>query len=565
MTEPASDGASTESRNGPISPGDGDEMNGPGAFDAARDLGACALILCVTLGVFWPLTGFGFVSFDDGTHVFDNVHVIGGLDPASLAWSLAPQSGHWHPLTWISLTLDSELFGLEPRAFHATALGLHGLAACALYLAFACATGRRAASAAVALAFAVHPLHVEPVAWISSRKDVLSGLFFAATLLAYVGWVRRERPLRFVLVAAALALGLMSKAMLVTTPFVLLLLDLWPLRRIDPDDLVRSVADRVREKALLFGMAIGTVAMAIYAAESHGMVRGAPLLSRAATVLSNYGFYLTRTIWPVDLSVTYPTGAMAYGTAMLIAMGALLTTVTFTVVRVWREAPWWTVGWLWFAGMLVPVIGLVPLAGHDVADRYAYLPITGLFVAAAFGLDALIRSRPSTTWGVRAGVVLLLATLAFVSARQVEHWASTEALFAHAIEAVPNNWIAHRALAGHLAGEGEIDLAITEYEAVLSINPHDWHSMANLGGLHARAQRHDRAIEDYTQSMEMGARRIEALGANPRARAALAPLHYQLAVSLMAEGRRYEADRAYAEAVRLDPRFGAKPSLSRRR
>ena len=520
-----------------------------------RDALACGMIAAVTLAVFWPAFGYGFISFDDGTYVYQNAQVIRGLDPSSIAWAFAPQSGHWHPVTWLSLMLDSELFGLEPRAFHASALLIHILTACVIHLALSRATGRRGLGLLVAIGFAVHPLQVEPVIWISSRKDVLAGLFFALTLLAYVRWVRGERFAPFGLVAASLALGLMSKSMLVTVPFVLLLLDLWPLERLDPQALRTSLVARVREKALLFVLAGIAIALALVAASAHGMVYGAPILLRPLKVIDAYRFYLEKTLLPFDLSVAYPPRLPTDEPGTLLLAALVLVGLTVGAMRAWRTRPWLTVGWLWFVGMLVPVAGIVPVAGHDVALRYAYLPVVGLLIALVWGVDELVRSRPRARWPARAAAVAVIAALMWISSGAVEAWSSSERLFAHAIAVVPDNWIAHRALAGHYTAEDDLPRAIEQYEAVLEINPADWHSAANLGQLHARAGRHDRAIAYYRQALETGGAHPGHATPEQRAKAGFAALHFELAVSLSQIGRSYEAERELAEAVGLDPRY----------
>jgi hypothetical protein len=292
---------------------------------AREDLAAYGILLACTLAVFWPVLGFDFVAFDDDIYVFENLRVRTGLWPGNVIWAFSPQIGHWHPLTWLSYMLDVEIFGVDPRAHHGTSLLLHVCNGMLLYAALKLLTGSCIRSAAVALLFAIHPLHVEPVAWIASRKDVLSGSFFLLTLLAYAGFVRRGGTARYLAVVGAFALGLMSKPMLATLPGVLLLLDYWPLARVDAQQAARSCWLLVREKLPLFALSAASALATMFAADRGGALRTLEVDDRIANGVVGYAAYLSKTFWPVDLLPFYPNlGANVPASQLVAALGLLV-------------------------------------------------------------------------------------------------------------------------------------------------------------------------------------------------------------------------------------------------
>ena len=520
--------------------------------DWRRDWIVCPLLALATLVVFWPVLGYGFIEFDDGIYVFENPHVYEGLSPGAIAWALAPQWGLWHPLTWLSYMTEVEFFGVAPRVHHAVGLLLHVATTLALYLAFRRMTGASVRSGAIALLFAIHPLHVEPVVWISSRKDLLSGLFFALTLLAYVHYVREPRRSRLALVAACMALGLLGKSMLVTTPFVLLLLDGWPLQRVDWSDFRRSAAGLVREKVALFALSIAASAMAVHAAN----LREAPLAARFVNGISAYGFYVAKTLLPTDLAIFYPASLGQVSLFQLAAVGLSGLFFTALAIRFARDRPYLVVGWLWYLGMMVPVSGFVSFAGHFAADRYTYLPLIGLFLVAAWGVAEISESSRPARITVAVATPLALGALMVLSSQQVSHWKSSERMFEHTLSVTSGNWPVHQAFAMYLAKRGEDDRAIQQYSAALEINPDDWVSHNNLGQVYSRQRRFAQAITHYQRALERFPNDRPAEGASsPPLRADYAAVHFNLALSLAQLGRDSEARRHRAEAIRVDPQY----------
>jgi hypothetical protein len=516
-------------------------------FDARKDLSVCGLLLVCTLAVFGPVLGFDFVAFDDDIYVFENLRVRTGLWPGNVAWAFSPQIGHWHPLTWLSYMLDVELFGVDPRAHHGTSLLLHACNGMLLYAGLRALTGSRVRSAAVALLFAIHPLHVEPVAWIASRKDVLSGSFFLLTLLAYASFVRRGGATRYGMLMGAFALGLMSKPMLATLPCVLLLLDCWPLARVDPQRIAHSGWLLVREKLPLFALSVASSLMTVLAADRGGALRVIEVDDRVANAVIGYAAYLSKTIWPVHLLPFYPNlGANVPASQLLGAVGWLVGGTAAAIVG-WRRMPYLAVGWLWFLGMLLPVSGVVSFGGHGYADRYTYLPLIGLFIAAVWGVaDLAARSRV-----VRAAVVGLgavaLGVLLVVARAQVGHWQTSETLFEHAVRSAPDNTLMHYKLGRVYSRQGRLEEAAGEYLRALELAPRYIQPRNSLGLIWLRQGRLDEAISSFR----------EVLRVAPDD----APAHLNLGIALERLGRDDEAARHRQRAIEIDPGL-ARQSLS---
>ena len=366
-----------------------------------------ALLLAVgAFALYSPAFGHAFVSYDDGPYVTENPHVRAGLTRESVVWAFTEfHSANWHPLTWLSHMLDVELFGLDAGAHHRTGALLHALAAGLCLLALVALTGRFWASLLVAALFAAHPLRVESVAWVAERKDVLAGVFFFATLLAYAAYARRPSRKRYLGVLALVALGLLAKPMLVTLPCVLLLLDLWPLRRTE-----RPLA-LLKEKLPLLAMVAAACVVTVFAQREGGAVRtfeAIPLGARVANSVEAYALYLGKAFLPTDLAFFYPHRIVASESgfhlrAFTFVAGGWLLAVTAAAVLL-RGSRALLVGWLWYLGMLVPVIGLVQVGAQEMADRYAYLPLVGVTIALVFGLEELVSDRRAEDGAPRRGV-----------------------------------------------------------------------------------------------------------------------------------------------------------------
>ena len=413
-----------------------------------------ALAVCA---VFGRSVGYEFLSLDDGIYVTDNQAVRAGLTAESVKFAFTSfRGGPWHPLTWLSHMLDVELFGLAPAGHHATNVAIHALTTALLFLALRALCGATWTSAFAAALFALHPLRAESVAWVAERKDVIAGLGFATALLAYAGYAKRGGALRMAGVAAAMAFGLMGKPSIVTLPFVLLLLDVWPLRRVDlfaerfP---WRRLATLAAEKLPLFALAAGASLLSVVTQGAGGgvaTIEEAPLAARLANTLLAYVAYLRKTLWPVDLAVFYPYPT-EFPWLRVAAAGALLAGATALALAQLRRRPWLAVGWLWFLGVMVPMVGLVQVGGQALADRYSYLPAIGLSLIVAFAAAELAERLPRARAGIAAACVLLVAASAAATWRQVGYWRNNLTLYGHAVAVTEDNVVAATNLAWVLA------------------------------------------------------------------------------------------------------------------
>jgi tetratricopeptide (TPR) repeat protein len=445
------------------------------------DAAIAAAILALVACVFLQVRDFGFVNFDDPSYVSDNVVVRAGLTWRGLSWAFTSfHTGNWHPLTWLSLMLDVQLFGVDPGAHHLVNVALHAANALLLFAVLAAATGSRWRSALVAALFAVHPLHVESVAWISERKDVLSTLFGFACVGAYARYARAPSPGRYAAVAAAFVLSLAAKPMLVTLPLVLLLLDRWPLRRRE-----RWLA-LLREKVPLLLASTASCAVTLVAQRAGGAVATSaslPLPARLENALVSLGSYLWKAVWPAPLAVVYPHPAFtSAGLASSAVVLSAVAVVAISAFAAWqrRARPAIAVGWIWFLVTLLPVIGLVQVGVQAMADRYTYVPLVGPFLAIAWLLP------DASTAGVRrialgagcAAAVLAAAVTAYV---QTACWRDSFTLFRHALAVTRENYTALRNLGIAHLEQGEVQQGIAALRESLRILPGDAWGWMDLG------------------------------------------------------------------------------------
>jgi len=499
-----------------------------------------ALVLVAgTLAVYAPVVQFGFLEYDDFQYVAANPHVAAGLTVDGARWALTSfYASNWHPLTWLSHMLDVQLFGMSPGAHHAVNVLFHIAAAIVLLRALARATGNVGASALVAMLFAWHPLHVESVAWIAERKDVLSGFFWMLAIDAYLrfgGDPARRRD--FVLAGLWFALGLAAKPMVVTLPLVLLLLDFWPLGRLPT---ARAATERVREKLPFLALSIAGGLATIQAQSAGGALpplEAVPIGDRLSNAAVSSVLYLARAVWPAGLALFYPRTPVPL--AQAAGALALLATITVAAVRTAGSRPWLAVGWLWYLVTLAPVIGVVQVGDQAMADRYTYIPLVGVFLIAAWGLPdlAAILRLPRAVASV--GVAVALVALLVVTRRQVSFWRTSDTLFARALAVTRDNYVAHFNLATAAADRGAVDEAIEHLREVVRIAPRLATARFDLGVLLAR--RGDAAAA----ASELEA----ALRLRPSAAA-----HLSLADVLAGEGKIDDAIPHYAEAARLAPR-----------
>jgi tetratricopeptide (TPR) repeat protein len=543
-------------------------------------LGAGLLLL--TLAAYWRVGALGFVSLDDPQYVSANPVVLRGLSAEGLRYAFTTTDlGNWHPLTWLSHMLVVELWGVEPGAHHVANLVLH-LGCVALLFWFAWRTTRALWAAALAAGvFGVHPLHVESVAWVAERKDVLSTLFWLLAMLAHVRWAETGRRRWYGATAAALALGLMSKPMLVTLPLVLLLLDAWPLRR------WRGTASSggatggrlVIEKLPLLALSVTAGAITLWAqsaAGAMGALESPSLGLRLTNALRSTGIYLLQTLWPTQTAVFYPYPNEVPGLQVALAAVAIAG-LTVLALALRRRTPCWAFGWLWFLLTLAPVLGIVQVGAQAHADRYVYVPHIGLLLGVAFGLERLTAGLRRVR-AVRFFLALGLLAGGFEATRlQVEVWRDDRRLFEHAIEVTGGSYLAHDYLGRALQAEGRLDEAIAQYRASIRLHPRFASAHVNLGNALEASGDSAGALESYRQATQHAPELAEAwvnlgaaLGRAARyeeaatalARALeLAPgdpaAHMNAALNDLLRGHGAGATEHFREAVRLQPELAS--------
>lgn len=462
-----------------------------------------AVLALVVLLIFSRAIGLGFVSFDDDVYVTANPQVLRGFDPASIQWAwTTTHAANWHPLTWLSHMLDVTLFGTNPVGHHAVNVLLHAANAMLLVmLLWRLGAGPWSAVGAAAV-FALHPQRVESVAWIAERKDLLAGLCFFLTVLAYLSWVRRPSASRYALVLGCFAAGLAAKPMLVTLPVILLFLDVWPLGRLGVGTRPARLAALVTEKLPMFGLSAASALVTAYAQRaggSMGTLDGLAPVERLANAAASVLAYLIQSVWPVHLAFFYPHPAMvAPGSSLLLGQGLIAALVVVGVSAVaWRERsrrPYLIVGWAWYLVMLVPVIGLVQVGMQARADRYTYLPMLGVVLAVTWLLQDGIRAQRLGRQPVAIVVGVMLLAFSALTWRQIGTWRDDRALAERALAVTQRNFVAHTLLAGALERAGERSGALEQLEAALQIRPGHAAARTQLGLILERDGRLDEAI-----------------------------------------------------------------------
>jgi protein O-mannosyl-transferase len=435
------------------------------------------LLVVVTLALYNPVSRNGFVNFDDDRYVTDNPQVRAGLHWSTVSWAFSSfEQANWHPLTWLSHALDCQLFGLNPVGHHYVNLLLHAANALLLFLILQWFTGYMARSLLVAALFAVHPLNVESVAWVAERKSVLGMFFFLVTLAAYGWYVRKPGIARYLLVAALFGMGVMAKPMVVTLPFVLLLLDYWPLRRALP---WRALC---LEKLPLMALSAASAVITMIAQRAGGAVLTSaahdPLL-RLENAVIGYALYIKKAVLPWHLAALYPY-PHALPAWRVGAAGLVLVAVTFAVVKC-RERCYLLVGWFWFLGTMVPMIGVVQVGNQAMADRYAYLPMIGLFVMAIWAVAEWASAYTLSAWYLGVVGLAILIGFSAVTRTQIGYWHDDFTLWSHALAVTQNNFVAENNFAGALIKQGRYDEAITHFRAANALEPADATSHLNLG------------------------------------------------------------------------------------
>jgi hypothetical protein len=468
----------------------------------------------LTWAVFGQTLRHDFVNYDDPQYVYQNTRITNGLNIAGIAWAFTHiHAENWHPLTTITHMLDCQLYGLWAAGHHSTNVLLHTIGVILLFIVLREMTGGFWQSAFVAAVFAIHPLHVESVAWIAERKDVLSGVFFMLTLLAYLRYTRAPSIGRYLPVALVAALGLMSKPMLVTLPFVLLLLDYWPLGRF------RAIGARggrqlsqlgVEKLPLIALSAVSGIVTFLAQRGAIGWTEQLSVLARIGNAIVTYVVYIWQMLWPAKLAVFYPhpenrLPMWAISLALVVVVG--ITIVTF-VLR--KRAPYLMVGWLWYFGMLVPVIGLVQVGWQGRADRYTYLPQIGLYIAVTWAVTDLTRSWRSQGIALAIAAVVVLGTLTWSSRLQTSYWRDSETLFTHALAVTSNNDVALNNLGIIFLDKGQLDEAISKLQAAIDLRPENGPAHDNLAKTLLRKGRLPEAMVHYRKFLEIEPGNVEA-------------------------------------------------------
>lgn len=479
---------------------------GPFASAEKRNPIVCLLLAVVTLALYNPVNRHPFVNYDDDRYVTENAHVRQGLNADTIAWSLtSTEQANWHPLTWMSHALDVSLFRLNPAGHHLTSVLLHVVNVCLLFLLLMWATKRLGPSLFVAALFALHPINVESVAWVAERKNVLCTFFFFLGLWAYGWYAHKPSWKRYLTVFGSYAAGLASKPMVITFPFLLLLLDYWPLSRVQGNAENRTSWSRlVLEKLPLFALSIASAIITMHAQQGGGAVRSNTEFSfgvRIANAICAYAMYLWKLIWPSHLAPLYPHPGGSLP-AWQVLLAAVILAIITAVVWKFRSRRYLLVGWFFFLGTLVPVIGLIQVGEAAMADRYAYIPLIGIFVMIAFGSSDVARQKSRGVLPAIPAAVALIA-LSLATYRQIGYWQSNKELWSHTLAVTSNNFVAEDNLGGALILEGKEEEAHAHFAAAARINPKDPMSHSNLGTYYETHNQMREAVKEYEAAVGM--------------------------------------------------------------
>jgi Flp pilus assembly protein TadD len=528
-------------------------MPAKGLFKKRYEILVCIVLVLATFAIYFQIGAFEFKNYDTDIYVYENNRVRAGLNWHNFRWALTTTYfGNWLPLTWLSHMLDVQLYGLDAKSHYLTNLMFHMANTLLLFWVFRRMGGGGWRSCLVAALFALHPLHVESVAWIAERKDVLCTFWGLLTLWCYIGYAQRPQIGRYVAVFLFFILGLMSKPMLVTLPFVMLLLDYWPLKRMQWDGagqdnntakLIGARLFLVVEKIPLFIASAASCIVTFYAQKASGAVgslAALPMHDRIANALFSYVRYIAKMLWPTNLAVIYPYPE-DFPLWMVSAACLLIAAVTYLALKHAKTRPWLLVGWLWYLGTLVPVIGLVQVGHQAMADRYTYIPSIGLFIIIAWGASQL-----AARWRYGKTVLTIMALsavccLSLVTRTQLRHWENSVTLFRHTIEVTKKNTAAHNNLGNALLEKADAQIAIKHFATVLALNPKNAKAQNNLGNAFMKIERVDEAIGHYLESIELAP--------------AVARTHNNLAVALYRQKQMAESIRHFLTALRLKPDY----------
>ena len=478
-------------------------------------------LIVLTFFVYWQVNQHDFINFDDNRYVFDNINVQSGISPEGMKWAFTTKDiGLWNPLIWVSLMMDYQIFGLQAGGYHLTNLMLHILSTLLLFWVFNRMTGALWKSAFVAAFFALHPLHVESVAWIAERKDILSAFFWMLTLCCYVYYTEKISATRYLLTIFSFVLALMSKPMVVTLPLVLILLDYWPLGRFRIKEKMNfkgffQEKDHLwlfYEKIPFFILSAALAIMTLfYSPEKQNMMQDAPdikyfpLLARVANAPVAFVDYLKKTFWPYDLAFLYPF-VENIPIWQIATSSLIIITITVFVVILFKKRPYLFFGWFWFAIVIAPVIGIIQISvstPYAMADRYHYLPSIGLSVMLAWGVPFFFKSEILRRNILFPMGIIFIALIALMSWKQCSYWMNTETLFKHALRITQDNSLAHSNLGPYLVEAGKIKEAIYHYDEALRIKPYFPAAYNNRGAAYAKLGQYQMAIEDFSKAISI--------------------------------------------------------------
>jgi hypothetical protein len=500
------------------------------------DLDIAGGLALLTLAVYVRVAWHDFVNYDDPFIVTMNENIRDGLTMQGIRWAFTtPCEGNWIPLSWLSHMLDIQLFGLNPAGHHIVSVLWHTASTLLLFLFLNKTTGERWKSGMVAFLFALHPLHVESVAWAAERKDVLSGFFWMLTLFLYANYVRCAGFYRYLVCLVSFLLGLLAKPMLVTLPLVFLLIDFWPLRRFNRTDGGIDVAKLPRmllEKIPFVLLTIMVSVITYVTQKADGSVSdNYTFASRAGKALTYYVAYLGKTVWPAGLSVFYPRSFFPPPVVYVMGAALLLTAVTLIVFVMRKQYGYFLMGWMWYLVTLVPVIGFIQIGSHSIADRYTYIPLVGIFVMLVWGASALLNKLGAGALVLRMLSLVLVVIMVVVTSLQLGYWKNSITLFRHAMEVTERNHVAHTNLGNALLQAGRFQESIQYLEMAVEERPADTFALMNLGNAYRSLNEHEKALASYSRVLLI----------EPRSEKG----HYELGIEYLILGRQNLATEEY--------------------
>jgi tetratricopeptide (TPR) repeat protein len=506
-------------------------------------------LVALTLGVYMPVGNHPFFIFDNIDKITNNPHLAGGLTAENIRWAFTSvEAFNWHPLTWLSHMAVADFYGMNPRPHHLANVVIHAASALLLFLLLFRQTGARWHSIIVAALFALHPLHVESVAWVAERKDMLSALFCFLTLWSYAEYAAKRRTGWYLCALVLFALGLMSKAMLVTLPLVMLLIDFWPLDRYRQQEqepaqrsLSRELVGLVKEKIPFLVCSLCSGLITIHAQQQGGVMQGfreIPLWFRSENALVAYVRYIAKTFWPTDLAVLYPFPP-SIRLWQVVGSALILLLISAAAVRGRHRFPYIAVGWFWFLITLVPVIGLIQVGAQAMADRYSYLPVTGLFIAVTWGVADLAKGARHRQLVAALLAVAVISASAAITRRQLGYWQDSATLFRHTLQVTTGNAEINYNLGRLLHDRGELDAAIPYYREALRLNPNDMDAHNNMGNIFQAKGDPDAAIRQYREALQIAPNDFNA--------------RYNLGVVFQATGNPDAAIEQYQRALQISP------------